>query len=360
MCQAPAAPADNAPPPEFVERMLQVMNHSALSLMISLGHRTRLFDVMAKLPPSSSHEIAEAGGHSERYVREWLGAMVTGRVVNYDAAQRKYHLPAEHAAFLTRGAAVNFGVSAQWIAVLGMVEDKIVDAFTHGKGVPYSAYTRFHEVMAEESGQTVVGALDEHILPLVPGLVEKLETGIDVLDVGCGSGWAILHLAKRFPRSRFAGYDLSPEAIGAANARARELALPNARFDVRDLAAWSEPRSRDLITAFDVIHDQAKPAAVLNNIASAVKPDGLFLMQDISGSGHVHEDLQHPMGTLLYTVSCMHCMSVSLAHGGPGLGAMWGRQKALEMLAEAGFGPVQVESLPHDVLNFYYVVQPPR
>lgn len=357
MCKSPAAPA--GPPPEFVERMLQVMNNSALSLMISLGHRTRLFDVMAKLPPSTSHEIADASGHSERYVREWLGAMATGRVVTYDAADKRYHLPPEHADFLTRGAPMNFGVSAQWIAVLGMVEDKIVDAFTHGKGVPYSAYTRFHEVMAEESGQTVVGALDEHILPIVPDIVEKLEKGIDVLDVGCGSGRAMLHLAKRFPRSRFAGYDLSPEAIGAANARARELGLANARFEVRDLAAWNEPRSRDLITGFDVIHDQAKPAAVLRNIAAALKPDGLFLMQDISGSGHIHEDLAHPMGTLLYTVSCMHCMSVSLANGGPGLGAMWGKQKALEMLAEAGFGPVQVESLPHDVLNFYYLVQPP-
>lgn len=358
MCQAPSAAAP--PASDFAGRMLQVMNNSALSLMISLGHRTRLFDVMAKLPPSTSHEIARASGLNERYVREWLGAMVTGRIVHYDAAGQRYHLPAEHVAFLTRGAEVNFGVSAQWIAVLGMVEDKIVEAFTHGKGVPYSAYTRFHEVMAEESGQTVVGALDQHILPMVPGLIERLDKGIDVLDVGCGSGWAMLHLAKRFPNSRFSGYDLSPEAIGAANARTRELGLSNARFDVRDLAAWNEPRSRDLVTAFDVIHDQAKPAAVLKNIAAAVKPDGLFLMQDISGSGHVHEDLEHPMGTLLYTVSCMHCMSVSLANGGPGLGAMWGKKKALEMLAEAGFGAVQVETLPHDVLNFYYLVQPPR
>jgi 2-polyprenyl-3-methyl-5-hydroxy-6-metoxy-1,4-benzoquinol methylase len=358
MCQAPASTTTETP--EFAERMLQVMNHAALSLMVSLGHRTKLFDVMAKLPPSTTQEIAAAAGLNERYIREWLGAMVTSKVVSYDAASKKYVLPAEHAAFLTRGSAANFGVSAQWIGLLGMVEDKIVDAFSHGRGVPYSDYHRFHEVMAEESGQTVVGALDEHILPLVPGLVARLEQGIDVLDVGCGSGWAMLHLARRFPNSRFAGYDFSSEAIAAANSQARERGLANAKFEVHDLAAWNEPHSRDLITAFDVIHDQAKPAAVLKNIARAVKPDGLYLMQDISGSGHVHHDIEHPMGTLLYTVSCMHCMSVSLAHGGPGLGAMWGKEMALEMLREAGFGEVQVESLPHDLLNFYYLVQPPR
>ncbi|MGQ0633303.1 MAG: class I SAM-dependent methyltransferase [Planctomycetaceae bacterium] len=334
------------------------MNHSALALMTSLGHRTGLFDVLAKLPASTSAEIARAAGLNERYVREWLGAMATGRVVTYDATTGRYALPAAHAAFLTRSANPNFGVSAQWIAVLGQVEDEIVAAFSHGRGVPYSAYNRFHEVMAEESGQTVVAALDQHILPLVPGLIDQLERGIDVLDVGCGSGRAMNHLARRFPRSRFAGYDLSDEAIAAARRDSERHGLSNTRFEVRDLAEWHEPASRDLITAFDVIHDQARPDRVLRNIATALKPEAVYLMQDISGSSHVHEDIAHPMGTLLYTVSCMHCMSVSLANGGPGLGAMWGRQKALDMLREAGFGPVRVESLPHDLMNFYYIVEP--
>lgn len=349
-----------APPLEFPERMMQVMNHSALALMISVGHRTRLFDVMARMAPATSAEIAAEAQLNERYVREWLGAMVTGGIVDYAPEQMTYSLPAAHAAFLTRQATPNFGVSAQWIGVLGAVEDKIVDAFTHGQGVPYSAYHRFHEVMAEESGQSVVAALDQHILPLVPELVERLEQGIDVLDVGCGSGRAMIHLARRFPTSRFSGYDLSPEAIAAANAQARAAGLDNVRFEVRDLAEWNEPQTRHLVTAFDVVHDQARPAQVLRNIATALKPDGLFLMQDISGSSHVHEDRNHPMGTLLYTVSCMHCMSVSLANGGPGLGAMWGRKLALEMLRDAGFGSVRVESLPHDVLNYYYVVTPPE
>jgi hypothetical protein len=113
-----------------------------------------------------------------------------------------------------------------------------------------------------------------------------------------------------------------------------------------------------VVTAFDAIHDQARPAEVLRNIAGALRPGGTFLMQDIAGSGRLEVDIGHPFGVFLYTISCMHCMSVSLAAGGPGLGAMWGREKALAMLREAGFGGVRVESLAHDPLNFYYIAAP--
>jgi hypothetical protein len=127
------------------------------------------------------------------------------------------------------------------------------------------------------------------------------------------------------------------------------------RFEATDAAAMNDSRAYDLITAFDAIHDQARPQRVLANIAAALRPDGVFLMQDIAGSSHVHQDVSHPIGTFLYTISCMHCMSVSLACGGPGLGAMWGREKATAMLREAGFGHVRIESLPHDVINDYYI-----
>ncbi len=127
------------------------------------------------------------------------------------------------------------------------------------------------------------------------------------------------------------------------------------RFEAKDVAEINEPRAYDLITAFDAIHDQARPERVLKNIAAALRPGGIFLMQDIASSSHVHQDIGHPIGTFLYTVSCMHCMSVSLANGGPGLGAMWGRERATAMLREAGFRQVRVESLPHDIINDYYV-----
>lgn len=349
MCTSMVADASKVE--AFGQTLVGILNHAGLSLMISIGHRTGLFDAMATMGPASSEQIAERGGWSERYVREWLGAMVTGSIVEYDAASKAYHLPAEAAAWLTRAAAPNnFAVAAQWTAVLGNVEDEVVAAFKHSKGVPYSAYKRFHIVMAEESAQSVVAGLEASILPLVPGLTQKLAGGINVLDVGCGSGQAMAHLAQLYPNSRFLGIDASEEGIAAAKVNARA----NLRFEVRDAAEIIASREFDLIFAFDAIHDQAKPDRVLSNIAEALKPDGLFFMQDISGTGDLHADCKHPVGPFLYTISCMHCMSVSLANGGPGLGAMWGKEKALTMLKAAGFNHVDVKTVPHDPMNFWY------
>lgn len=339
----------------FAEKLTQVINHAGLALMLSLGHRSGLFDAMSRLPASTSDEIAVEAGLSERYVREWLGAMVTGGIVEHDPRRMTYRLPPEHAAYLTRASTTNLAAGMQFIAVLGGVEDEVLAAFRHGLGVPYSSYPRFHEVMAEESAQTVVAGLTEYILPLVPGLTERLTRGSDVLDVGCGSGLAMIHLARRFPRSNFVGYDFSAEAIARANEEARRQQLTNVRFEVRDAAAMEDRERYDLVTAFDAIHDQAKPGEVLKNIRRSLRPGGIFLMQDIAGSSHVHRDCDHPLATFLYTISCMHCMSVSLAGGGPGLGAMWGKETALTMLRAAGFQKTLIESLPHDVMNYYYV-----
>ena len=155
----------------FAGQMAGIMNGASLALMASIGHQTGLFDTMAGLPPSTSPQIAEAAGLNERYVREWLGAMVTGRVIEYDATSRSYALPAEHAASLTRAAGVaNLSIQMRWIACMGGVEEGSVESFRKGGGVPYSAYSRFHEIMAEESGQVIDTALVQKTLPLVPGL----------------------------------------------------------------------------------------------------------------------------------------------------------------------------------------------
>jgi 2-polyprenyl-3-methyl-5-hydroxy-6-metoxy-1,4-benzoquinol methylase len=348
---------DQAKSEAFAERMIGILNDAALALMTSIGHRTGLFDVMAGLPPSTSQQIADAANLNERYVREWLGAMVVGRIVEHDPEDGTYYLPQEHAAWLTRAASPNnIAVTAQFIPVLGMVEDGIVESFKHGGGLPYSAFPRFHEVMAEDSGQTVVAALADHVLPLVPGLIERLEEGIDALDVGCGSGRALNLMARTFPNSRFSGYDFSEEAIARARAEAEEHGTANVRFELKDAAALDEKECYDLITTFDAVHDQADPAAVLKGIADALREDGVYLMQDIAGSSHAHKNMNHPIGPLLYTVSTMHCMTVSLSQGGQGLGTMWGEEKAREMLEEAGFKEVEVKQLPHDFMNSYYIV----
>jgi ubiquinone/menaquinone biosynthesis C-methylase UbiE len=344
----------------FSDRTVAILNDAALALMISVGHRTGLFDTMATLPPATVEDLAKTAGLNARYVREWLAAVVTGGIVEYDAGAGTYRLPAEHAACLTRAASPNnVAVTAQWLAVLGGSEDAVVDAFRHGRGVPYTAYRRFHAVMEEESLQTVVAGLVSHILPLVDGLVDQLRSGIDVLDIACGSGRAIITLAEMFPLSRFAGVDVSAEAIGAGRSGVAARQLCNVTLVQADAADLWVEESYHLVTAFDAIHDQACPQRVLEQIHAALRPGGVFLMQDVAGRTKLEDNLTHPLAPFNYTISCMHCMSVSLAAGGPGLGAMWGREQALEMLAAAGFESIRVESLPHDQINDYYVAVKP-
>ena len=347
---------DSAATNVFAQKLLEHCNAAAIGMMISIGHRTGLFDVMADGQPITTKDLAEKAELSERYIREWAGAMVTGGVLEYRESDNTYRLPLEHAASLTRAATPNNLASVfQWIAVLGSVEDQVVEAFRHGRGVPYSAYRRFNEVMAEESGQTVVAALEEHILPLAPGLRERLEEGVAVVDVGCGRGRALMHLATLFPASRFTGLDFLEDAINDATVEAAERGLTNITFRQQDAATWDESQKYDVVFTFDAVHDQARPDRVLDNIRRALKPGGMYLMQDILGSSYVQKNVEHPMAPFIYTISCMHCMSVSLANEGMGLGAMWGRETATRMLKQAGFPEVRVQTLPHDVLNYYYI-----
>ncbi len=342
----------------FGDKMLEVLNHGALSLMLSLGHRSGLFDIMSVMPAATSEGIAREAGLSERYVREWLGAMVVGGIVEYDEASGMFSLPQEHASFLTREAAANnLATLMQFVPLLGTVEDRILQCFQQGGGVPYSAYPRFQEVMADDSGQSVLPELLSGILPLMPGMKQRLEEGIDVLDVGCGRGRALTLLARNFPNSRFLGLDFSEEAVRWAEIEAAANRLNNIRFVIGDAAELGREEAFDLILTFDAIHDQAKPLAVLKNIRRSLRDGGTYMMQDIDASSEVDKNIGHPIGTLLYTVSCMHCMTVSLAQGGAGLGAVWGRELAEQMLKEAGFGSIRTERLSHDVQNCYYIVQ---
>ncbi|TVR46480.1 MAG: class I SAM-dependent methyltransferase [Puniceicoccaceae bacterium] len=361
MCIACDLPVDAADTNAFGDRYLEILNHGALALMLSIGYRTGLFDAMAGHPPSSSEAIATRAGLNERYVREWLGAMVAGGIVACDAGGAHFALPPAQAELLARSpSSAGFGHFTQYVSMMGEIENRIVTCFQQGGGIPYEAFPRFHEVMAADSRQTVVDALFDHLLPLVPDILPGLDSGIDVLDVGCGRGEALLALAKAYPKSRFTGYDLSVEAIDHATAVAAARGLHNARFQARDLTDFDQSAPAgafDFVTAFDAIHDQARPDRVLAGIHRTLRPGGTFFMQDIGASSNMAENRDHPLGPLLYGLSCCHCMTVSLAQGGLGLGAMWGEQASRRFLAKAGFTWVERHTLEHDVMNYYYVMR---
>jgi 2-polyprenyl-3-methyl-5-hydroxy-6-metoxy-1,4-benzoquinol methylase len=342
----------------FTERVIAAIDGASLAILMSVGHQTGLLDTLAGLPPSTSTEIADAAGLNERYVREWLGGMTTGQVVDYDAARETYSLPAHRAAVLTRAAgADNLAVVAQFIPLLSEVEQKIIGCFRAGGGLPYSEFPRFHALMAEMSGVVFDGALIDVVLPLVDGLPERLRSGADVADFGCGSGHAINLMAREFPASRFTGIDFSDEAIATGTEEAARLGLTNATFESHNLTELGKVATFDVITAFDAIHDQAQPARVLENIYRALRPGGVLLMVDIKASSRLEDNVGVPMSTYLYTTSMMHCMTVSLALDGAGLGTVWGRQLATSMLADAGFDDVVVAEIESDPINNYYIAR---
>ena len=224
---------------EFAERLIEVLNAGMLALMTSLGHRTGLFDAMASLPPATSVQLAEASGLDERYVREWLGAMTTGGIVDHDPVAMTFVLPPERAAWLTRAAGPeNLALQAQYVGLLAQVEDQIVGCFRHGGGVPYSEFPKFQAIMAEDSGAVHDATLVDITLPLVPDLVERLQRGIDVADVGCGSGHAINLMAEAFPASRFVGFDISEAGSPPASPKPNASALPTSASSSKTPPGW--------------------------------------------------------------------------------------------------------------------------
>lgn len=300
---------------EFTERIAATLDGASLTILLSIGHQTGLLDTMAGLPPSTSAQIADAAGLDERYVREWLGGMTTGRVVEYDADTAAYSLPAHRAGVLTRAAGPqNLAVVAQFLPLLGEVEQKIIGCFRAGGGLPYSEFPR-------------------------------------------GSGHAINVMAQAFPASRFTGIDFSEQAIATGIREAADRGLTNATFESHDLSELDKPEAYDVITVFDAIHDQARPARVLENIYRALRPGGVLLMADIKASSRLEENVGVPMSTYLYTTSLMHCMTVSLALDGAGLGTAWGTQLAVAMLGDAGFDDVRVAEIEADPINNYYIAR---
>ena len=345
--------------PEFLPRIIGILNDGMLCLAISIGHQTGLLDTMGDGAMATSADIAKRAGLNERYVREWLGAMVTGGIVDYDPTTKAYRLPPERSMFITRAAGIdNIATYTQFVALLGTVESQIVGSFRRGGGVPYSEFGDFQRLMAEDSAQTFDARLLQTTLPLVDGLVDRLKSGIDVADIGCGGGHAINLMAAAFPSSRFVGYDFSEDGLSAARAEAKEKNLKNARFESRDVSTLDSVAAFDFITSFDAIHDQAHPDKVLAAIRRALRPGGVYLCVDIGASSDLEKNLEHPLGPFMYTVSTMHCMTVSLALNGKGLGTVWGRELALSMLADAGFGQVDVKQVEGDILNNYSIAYP--
>lgn len=350
----------------FADKMTAVLNYGALNLAMGIGYRLGLFECLDTLEePATLDAIATQAGLARRYVEEWLGVMVTAGVV---AIHRRadgevlYVLPPEHGDVLTRRAGSdNLGVYTQEIPLLTQCAlDGVVEVFRTGRGVSYANYPRFQQFMGQLADAKHRQVLVDTFLPSVDGgaVVRQMASGIRVCDLGCAEGVALVLMAEAFPRSEFVGIDIATEALEKARAAAARRKLGNIRFlkhDAADLAGASEIAATfDYVTAFDAIHDQTRPLEALKGVWALLKHGGGFSMVDIAAGSRIEANRDHPMGPFLYTVSLMHCLPVGLVDGGAGLGMMWGREKAVALLKEAGFNHVQVETIPQDAFNLHF------
>ena len=288
-----------------------------------------------------------------RYVREWLGIMVTGGVVIANKDDNSFVLPKHYAKFLTPGFD-SIAHQFKWLFMLSSVKKELRHCFKEGGGIPYSSYPEFHEWMNEYSVKRHDALLLQQHIPSIKGLTEKLQSGAKCLDIGCGMGSPSLMLAAKFPNSEFFGYDISEETVKSANLEAAKRGLRNAKFFVKNCAniCDAEDGVFDLVTSFDAIHDQASPGKVLSFAYRLLKPGGWFSLVDVKAHSHPADNVGMPMSSMKYAESLFHCMPVSLYFkGGAGLGTCWGIELAQQMLKDAGFPHVEVKDIPGDDYN---------
>jgi 2-polyprenyl-3-methyl-5-hydroxy-6-metoxy-1,4-benzoquinol methylase len=343
---------------EFASKLVETITGSLLTSLIEIGRRTGLFELAAAGPATSS-ELAERGGLQERYVREWLAAMATAGIFEYDATNGRYWLPVEHAAVLTGDTYDNLAPVAYLVSVITRQSEAVARCFTEGGGVSWEAYVpQMHDVMDVLWQPMYRDILVQQILPLAQGLVEKLESGTRVADVACGAGNGTLVMARRFPSSTFVGYDQDAAAIAVARSRAG--GLTNVSFEVADAATLTSDQPFGVAFVFNAVHDQARPLEVLTSIRSILEPGATLLIDEPRISSNLEDNIGNPIAPMTYAISLLHCMTVSLAEGGAGLGTGWGEQMALALLSDAGFGPVDVHDAPGDPGNAIFVTHRPE
>lgn len=348
---------------QFGSRMLSLLNNGALTLMISIGHKTGLFETLAALPPVTSSELAKSAGLHERYVREWLSAMYVGGIVSAtDSPDGKFYLPAENAAFLTWGRGPeNVAVLSQYISILSSFEAKTAECFRSGGGIPVSEFGELKAIMAADAAQTIASSLVDWILPLGDGmLLADLRAGIDVLDVECGSGINLITLAKAFRLSWFTGYDSNQAHIAVARHAAEKEGLHNVRFKCMQVTESSEYAAYDVVTCFGGLVETGDVKNVVARIFEVLRRGGTFLLQDVAASSDARSNRKHPAGPLLYTISVMFSIPATMFKTGKeeeAVGVMWGNDRALELVRKVGFKCDGVKQLPDDHCNVFFFCQ---
>jgi SAM-dependent methyltransferase len=329
---------------EFALKVATDAATAKAGVLTYIGDRLGIWAAMADSGPITSEQLASLTGYNERYLQDWLATQASIGYLTYDAANRRFTLPAEHAPVLADEDSPAFGHGAVAINLaLYAAADRVADAFRTGDGIAwgdhhpilYTAVDRFFRPLYERS-------LVSEWLPALDGIVERLERGARVLDVGCGYGTSAILMAQAFPQSQFHGVDVHAESILAAReAAARAGVEDRVTFAVGDATSVTG-QPYDLVCFFDAFHHLGDPTAAARQVRSVLAGDGTLMLVEPLAADRVEDNL-HLIGTAYYGASVLLCLPDAKAQGADdALGGQAGAARLSTVLHEAGFGQVRV------------------
>jgi 2-polyprenyl-3-methyl-5-hydroxy-6-metoxy-1,4-benzoquinol methylase len=311
--------------------------------MVRIGDELGLYKALHTKGAMTVEELAAATDVNQRYLREWLSHQAASNYLSFDPATQKFALPEEQAmVFAAEDSPVYMLGGFDLMAAMLDNQPKVETAFRTGGGVAWGeqagcmfcAVARFFRPGYHTK-------LINSWLPALDGVIDKLDQGAKVADVGCGQGWSTVIMAKAFPNSQFIGYDFHPASIEAARAHAAaHRVTDNALFEVgsaKDFAAIG----LDLVTCFDCLHDMGDPLGVAAHVRRSLKPNGSWMIVEPMAGDDLEQNL-NPVGRLYYAASPMICVPTSLSQEvGSALGAQAGEAKLREVITAGGFGSVR-------------------
>jgi len=334
---------DDAKLHQFMGQMLSDLGGAASIALVRIGDALGLYKTLHARGPMTVGELGAEVGVNERYLREWLSQQAASNYLSYDPATRKFALPPEQAMVFAIEDSPVFMVGAfDIMAALLECQEKVQPAFKTGAGVPWGDHsTCYFCAVGRFFRPGYHNNLVSNWLPALDGVVDKLNRGAKVADVGCGHGWSTVIMAKAFPNSQFIGYDFHPNSIEHATAHAREHgATANARFEVAAAKEYPE-KDLDLVAFFDCLHDMGDPAGAAAHVRQSLKPDGSWMIIEPMAGDRLEDNL-NPVGRLYYAGSTLGCIPTSLSQEvGAALGAKAGEAKLREVITAGGFRNVR-------------------
>ena len=343
---------------ETVQQLLEQIRRDTGGAFVSglayIGDRLGLFAAVAQHGPVDSIELARITDLNERYVREWLKALAAFGYIEYNDVTEKYAMSDEqHAVLADEGSAV-FGAGTFHFTLPSLLRtEQLMEVFQTGGGITYddlhpevpAAIDRMHRAWFDH-------LLTEEWLPAIPCIDEQLREGTHVLDVGCGLGRSTIAIARAYPISSVLGVDPHTPSIEFARALAIESGITNAKFVAQQLERIDPGLRFGLVLAIDCIHDMADPVGALRTIREHLTEDGLLVWSEPAGSVNPLEN-RDTLARMRAALSPFHCLTVSLAAGGPGLGTLIGTEGAQELAAGAGFERFETLPVPCETQLFF-------